>query len=123
MSNTYKNILISTIAVFSTFGFMVKLPKIFHHYDKELHMMFYLVVTMIIIFLFPKRWMISSTGLALFGIVIEFAQEFSNKISIRVIGKAIHGRFDIEDVKYNMIGIFCGLILFRIIQPYFKPRQ
>lgn len=123
MSNTYKNILISTIAVFSTVGFMVKLPKIFHHYDKELHMMFYLVVTMIIIFLFPKRWMISSIGLALFGIVIEFAQEFSNKISIRVIGKTIHGRFDIEDVKYNMIGIFCGLILFRIIQPYFKPRQ
>lgn len=123
MSITYKNILISTIAVFSTVGFMVKLPKIFHHYDKELHMMFYLVVTMIIIFLFPKRWMISSIGLALFGIVIEFAQEFSNKISIRVIGKTIHGRFDIEDVKYNMIGIFCGLILFRIIQPYFKPRQ
>lgn len=123
MSNTYKNILISTIAVFTTVGFMVKLPKIFHHYDKELHMMFYLVVTMIIIFLFPKRWMISSISLALFGIIIEFAQEFSNKISIRVIGKAIHGRFDIEDVKYNMIGIFCGLILFRIIQPYFKPRQ
>ena len=71
---------------------------------------------MIIAFLFPKRWMISSIGLALFGFIIEFAQEFSNKISIRIIGKAIHGRFDVEDVKYNIIGVFCGLILFQLIQ-------
>jgi hypothetical protein len=55
--------------------------------------------------------------------MIEFAQEFSNKISIRVIGKTIHGRFDIEDVKYNMIGIFCGLILFKIIQLTFKASK
>lgn len=78
---------------------------------------------MIIAFFFPKRWMISSIGLALFGIVIEFAQEFSNKISIRVIGKTIHGRFDIGDVKYNMIGIFCGIIIFQIIQLTFKGRK
>ncbi len=62
-------------------------------------------------------------GLALFGIIIEFAQEFSNKISIRIIGKAIHGRFDIEDVKYNMIGVFCGLIIFLIFQLIFKTKQ
>ena len=67
--------------------------------------------------------MISSMGLALFGIIIEFAQEFSNKISIRIIGKAIHGRFDIEDVKYNMIGVFCGLIIFLIFQLIFKTKQ
>ena len=123
MRNTYKIILISILAVFSIVGFMVKLPKIFHHFDKELHMMFYFSSTIIIAFLFPKRWMISSIGLALFGIIIEFAQEFSNKISIRIIGKAIHGRFDVEDVKYNMIGVFCGLMLFQIIQSSFKSRQ
>ncbi len=67
--------------------------------------------------------MISSIGLALFGIIIEFAQEFSKKISIRIIGKAIHGRFDVEDVEYNMIGVFCGLMLFQIIQSSFKSRQ
>jgi hypothetical protein len=61
-------------------------------------------------------------GLALFGIIIEFAQELSNKISIRIIGKAIHGRFDIEDVKYNMIGVFCGLIIFLIFQLIFKTK-
>ncbi len=67
--------------------------------------------------------MISSIGLALFGIIIEFAQEFSNKISIRIIGKAIHGRFDVEDVKYNMIGGCCGLILLQIIQLTIKVRK
>jgi hypothetical protein len=123
MRNTYKIILISILAVFSIVGFMVKLPKIFHHFDKELHMMFYFSATMIIAFLFPKRCMISSIGLALFGIIIEFAQEFSKKISIRIIGKAIHGRFDVEDVEYNMIGVFCGLMLFQIIQSSFKSRQ
>ena len=123
MRNTYKIILISILAVFSIVGFMVKLPKIFHHFDKELHMMFYFSATILIAFFFPKRWMISSIGLALFGIIIEFAQEFSNKITIRIIGKAIHGRFDIEDVKYNMIGIFCGLMLFQLIQLTFKTRK
>ena len=123
MRNTYKIILISILAVFSIVGFMVKLPKIFHHFDKELHMMFYFSATILIAFFFPKRWMISSIGLALFGIIIEFAQEFSNKITIRIIGKAIHGRFDIEDVKYNMIGVFCGLMLFQLIQLTFKTRK
>jgi VanZ family protein len=123
MRNIYKIILIIILAVISIVGFMVKLPKIFHHFDKELHMMFYFSATMIIAFFFPKRWIISSMGLALFGIIIEFAQEFSNKISIRIIGKAIHGRFDIEDVKYNMIGVFCGLIIFLIFQLIFKTKQ
>jgi hypothetical protein len=123
MRNTYKIILISILAVFSIVGFMVKLPKIFHHFDKELHMIFYFSTIMIIAFFFPKRWMISSIGLALFGIIIEFVQEFSNKISIRIIGKAIHCRFDVEDLKYNFIGIFCGLMFHQIIQSSFKSRQ
>ena len=122
-NNHYKNLIVFIFACLVIFGFMIKLPKIFHHFDKELHMMFYFSATMIIAFFFPKRLMISSMGLALFGIIIEFAQEFSNKISIRIIGKAIHGRFDIEDVKYNMIGIFCGLILFQIIQLIFKASK
>jgi len=102
---------------------MVKLPKLFHHFDKELHLLFYLGATSIGTILYPKRWVISFLALGIFGIMIEFAQEFSNKISIRVIGKAIHGRFDIEDVKYNLIGVCCGLILFQIIQLTFKTRK
>jgi VanZ family protein len=102
---------------------MVKLPKAFHHFDKELHLLFYFGATTLVTILFPKRWGVSFLVIAIFGIMIEFAQEFSNKISIRVIGKTIHGRFDIEDVKYNMIGIFCGLILFQIIQLIFKASK
>jgi len=102
---------------------MVKLPKVFHHFDKELHLLFYFGATTLVTILFPKRWGFSFLFIAIFGIMIEFAQEFSNKISIRVIGKTIHGRFDIKDVKYNMIGIFCGLILFQIIQLTFKARK
>ena len=120
MRNKYKVILILILAGLSIVGFMVKLPKIFHHFDKELHMIFYLVGTMIMAFLFPKRLMLSSIGLALFGILIEFAQEFSNKISIRIIGKSIHGKFDIIDIKYNIIGVFCGLILYQLIQLSYK---
>ncbi len=123
MRNTHKIILISFLTIFSIIGFMVKLPKVFHHFDKELHLLFYLGATTLVTILFPKRWVISFLALAIFGIMIEFAQEFSNKISIRVIGKAIHGRFDIEDVKYNMIGVCCGLILFQVIQLVFKARK
>ena len=123
MRDIHKLILISFLTIFSVIGFMLKLPKVFHHFDKELHLLFYFCATTLVTLLFPKRWMISSICLALFGIIIEFAQEFSNKISIRIIGKAIHGRFDIEDVKYNLIGVFCGLILFQLIQLTFKSRQ
>jgi len=123
MRNTHKIILISFLTIFSIIGFMVKLPKAFHHFDKELHLLFYFGATTLVTILFPKRWVISFLALAIFGIMIEFAQEFSNKITIRVIGKAIHGRFDIEDVKYNMIGVCCGLILFQIIQLTFKTRK
>ena len=123
MRNTHKIILISFLTIFSIIGFMVKLPKAFHHFDKELHLLFYFGATTLVTILFPKRCVISFLALAIFGIMIEFAQEFSNKITIRVIGKAIHGRFDIEDVKYNMIGVCCGLILFQIIQLTFKTRK
>lgn len=123
MKNTHKVILISSLTIFSIIGFMMKLPKIFHHFDKELHLLFYLCATILVTILFPKRWLFSVLAIAFFGIIIELAQEFSNKISIRIIGKAIHGRFDIEDVKYNMIGVFCGLILSQIIQFTFKSRK
>ncbi len=123
MRDIHKLILISFLTIFSVIGFMVKLPKVFHHFDKELHLLFYFGVTTLVTILFPKRWVFSFLAIAIFGIMIEFAQEFSNKISIRVIGKTIHGKFDIKDVKYNMIGIFCGLILFQIIQLTFKARK
>ena len=92
MRDFQKIVLVSFFAVCSILGFMVKLPRVFHHFDKELHTIFYFIATIILTLIFPKRWLIATIGLVLFGIVIEFAQAFSNKISIRIIGKAIHGR-------------------------------
>jgi glycopeptide antibiotics resistance protein len=51
-----------------------------------------------------------------FGVLIEFGQDFSNKISIRIIGKRIHGRFDPEDIFFNVIGILAGLIVFLLLR-------
>jgi hypothetical protein len=118
----YKNkvILVSFFTIFSIIGFMVKLPRLFHKFDKELHFMFYFFTTVFILLLFRKRRFISFLVISLFGILIEFAQEFSNKITIRIIGKAIHGRFDIEDIRYNMIGVVCGVVFSKIIQLIFK---
>jgi hypothetical protein len=101
-SKLYTNI---TIVVLIIIGFIVKLPAVFHHYDKELHAAFYFFAT---ILQFPKKWLLVLFCLLIFGFGIELAQAFSNKISIRLIGKSIHGRFDIEDIRYNIKGLFLG---------------
>lgn len=116
MKNFEKIILILFFALCSIIGFMVKLPRVFHHYDKFLHALFYFSATLIVALLYPKRLLFSISGLILFGVIIEFAQEYSNKISYRIIGKAIHGRFDFEDVKFNIIGIFLGILFFQIFK-------
>lgn len=46
-----------------------------------------------------------------FHSTFQMAQAFSNNISIRLIGKPIHGRFDIEDIRYNTKGLFFGPII------------
>jgi glycopeptide antibiotics resistance protein len=46
--------------------------------------------------------------------LIEILQEFTNIFSVRLIGKAIHGRFDIQDIKANSIGILLSLLIFYI---------
>ena len=93
-------------------GFMVKLPRVFHHYDKVLHALFYFAASIFLYFIYPKRWYFTAIGLFFFGVMIEFFQEFSNKI----VGKTIHGRFDNQDVKYNTAGLFIGTLCFFVIQ-------
>lgn len=88
-------------------GFMIKLPSVFRHYDKELHSIFYFGAALFLNVLFNKRHLIIFIFLFLFGVGIEFSQEFSN----RFFQKRIHGRFDIDDVYSNLK----GLILFSII--------
>ena len=88
-------------------GFMIKLPSVFRSYDKELHSLFYFCAALFLNLLFYKRLLIIFFFLLLFGVGIELSQQFSN----RLFKRRIHGRFDIEDVYYNLI----GLILFSII--------
>ena len=103
---------VAFLFVCSLIGFMMKLPGIFHHFDKVLHALFYFFAAIILNFIYPKRWLLITTGLFCFGIMIEFLQEFSNKI----VGRTIHGKFDIQDVKYNTIGLFVGTVSFFAIQ-------
>lgn len=95
----------------SVFGFMIKLPAVFRHNDKLLHSLFYFLAAAFLNILFANvklfRHVILFIFLFLFGVGIEFAQEFSNKF----LHKKIHGRFDIEDIHANLN----GLILFTLI--------
>ena len=90
---------------------MMKLPSVFQNYDKMLHALFYFLAAAFLNILFVKRHLIKHLAvfisLALFGVAIEYAQEYSNKF----FHNRIHGRHDIEDIKYN----FYGLILFSIV--------
>lgn len=84
---------------------MIKLPKPFTAYDKELHFAFYFLTGMLLSLLFARKnyiyhiliiWL-----LYCFGIFIECCQEISNTL----LNKKIHGNFDIEDITYNSLGL------------------
>lgn len=119
-NKNFKLYLALTLFAFSVIGFMMKLPRFFHHYDKELHALFYFCATCFLLLLYSKRWFIIPTSLFVFGVLIEFAQDFSNKISIRIIGKRIYGRFDPEDIFFNLIGIFFALVTFSLLSALFR---
>lgn len=86
-------------------GFMVKLPPAFRHADKELHAAFYFMAAALLNFLFAGtkllRHAIIFFALYLFGVVIEYAQESSN----RLFRTRIHGRFDPADLQWNLKGL------------------
>jgi hypothetical protein len=110
--NTGVKVLIVFIClILSVIGFMMKLPSAFRHIDKELHAVFYFAAAGLLNILFVKKKLINHIVLFvllyLFSISIEHAQEYSNKIS----HSRIHGRYDPEDVKYNLI----GLVAFSIV--------
>ena len=123
MSLSNKYLLLLFFTFLSIVGFMIKLPSVFSEFNRELHALFYLCATLVLTLMFPNRWTLIGIGLLIFGILIEFAQEFSNKISIRLIGKRIHGEFDIVDVKYNLFGIVVGLFIFLGYRYFVKAQK
>lgn len=110
--------IIVVLTLLSIVGFMLKLPRVFHHYDKELHTVFYFSASLLFSFLFPKKWFLVFMLLLFFGIGIELFQDFSNKISLRLVGRRIHGRFDPEDVLANFYGLVYGAITFLILKRF-----
>ena len=100
-----------TVAVI---GFMVKLPSLFRHFDKELHASFYFLAAAFINILFMTKklkWhVLKFVLLASFGVLIEFSQAYSNKF----FHKRIHGRFDPEDLKWNLLGLISFSVLWLI---------
>lgn len=100
-----------TVAVI---GFMIKLPSVFRHFDKELHASFYFLAAAFINILFTTKklkWhVLIFVLLASFGVLIEFIQAYSNKF----FNKRIHGRFDPEDLKWNLLGLIGFSVLWLI---------
>lgn len=110
MNKWMKIILVLLCISLSVIGFMVKLPSSFRHIDKELHSLFYFSAAAFINLFFANKNIIKHVvifiSLYLFGVAIEFAQEYSN----RFFHRRIHGRYDIEDVEANLK----GLVIFSI---------
>ena len=92
-------------------GFMIKLPSAFRHADKELHAAFYFIAAAFVNILFSNKniWihLLIFGGLYLFGVAIEHAQAWSNTF----FHVKFHGRYDPEDVKYNLRGLMAFSIL------------
>jgi hypothetical protein len=111
LSPSIKILLVVFCFAIAIIGFMIKLPSSFRHHDKELHALFYFMAAAFLNILFAKRNILIHSAifafLYLFGMAIEYSQEYSNK----VFHNRIHGRYDIEDVNANLK----GLIIFSIL--------
>lgn len=103
--------LVIACIIFSIIGFMIKLPSAFRHVDKEMHTAFYFLAAAFLNFLFTNKkiaiHILIFIILFLFGVSIEYAQEYSNTL----LHTRIHGRFDPEDVKSNLKGLVAYSVL------------
>ncbi len=106
--------LIVTLLMISFFGFMLKLPSVFRHHDRELHFLFYLLTAIFFNLIFGKEKLTYLVtiffSLMIFGIGIEVLQELSNQIS----SKKIHGNFDPVDVFYNILGLIVATLFWGV---------
>jgi hypothetical protein len=92
-------------------GFMIRLPSGFRHIDKQLHAAFYFGAAAFLNVLFAGtkllRHVLIFIVLYLFGMAIEYSQEYSN----RFFRRRIHGRFDPEDLQSNLNGLIAFSLL------------
>lgn len=111
LNNWIRAILVIICLGISVAGFLIKLPAAFRHIDKEMHSLFYFLAAAFLNILFANRNIIRHAvifaGLYLFGMAIEYAQEYSNTF----LHKRIHGRYDPEDIRYNLKGLIAFSVL------------
>ncbi|NOT94496.1 hypothetical protein [Ferruginibacter sp.] len=114
LNNRTKILLVAACFALSIYGFMIKLPSAFRHYDKELHSLFYFLAAAFLNILFTNKkitiHLLLFGILYLFGMAIEYVQEYSNKF----FHKRIHGRYDIEDIQSNLKGLIAFSLLWII---------
>jgi hypothetical protein len=105
LNNLSKIFILLFVFVVAGIGFLIKLPAVFHHIDKGLHTLFYFGAAAFLNILFANKKLFTHAFifgfLYVFGIAIEYAQEYSNKLMHR----RIHGRYDPEDVAANLKGL------------------
>ncbi|RYY65951.1 MAG: hypothetical protein EOO13_16475 [Chitinophagaceae bacterium] len=111
LTGTQKLLLAFFFFIVVVIGFMLKLPSAFRHVDKEMHAAFYFLAAAFLNLLFVGtklfRHVLIFVVLYLFGAGIEAVQEYSN----RFFRKRIHGRFDPEDLEWNLKGLVAFSIL------------
>ncbi len=105
MKRSQKLLIVAVCFIASLIGFMIRLPAAFRHSDKELHALFYFIAAAILNILYARtslfRHLVIFCVLYLFGYFIEHAQAFSN----RFFARRIHGRYDPEDIAFNIKGL------------------
>lgn len=110
-TSTQKILLVLLCFAVAVVGFMVKLPSAFRHVDKELHAAFYFMAAALLNVLFAgtklTRHALIFLALCLFGVAIEYAQDWSNRLT----HTRIHGRFDPEDLQWNLKGLIAFSVL------------
>jgi hypothetical protein len=115
LNNWVKAILVIICLGVSVAGFLIKLPSAFRHIDKEMHSLFYFLAAAFLNILFANKNIIRHAVifiiLYLFGMAIEYAQEYSNTF----LHKKIHGRYDPEDIRYNLKGLMAFSALWFIV--------
>ena len=106
-----KILLATAFFLVAIIGFMIKLPSGFRHIDKELHAVFYFSAAALLNLFFSGRnvlrHLIVFIALYLFGMAIEYGQQYSN----RFFRTRIHGRFDPEDLQWNLKGLIAFSLL------------
>lgn len=111
LSTTQKLLITAAAFTAAIIGFMIKLPVLFRHHDKEMHALFYFLAAAFLNILFAQRRLIPHLIifilLYLFGMGIEYAQEYSN----HYFRSKIHGRYDPEDMLWNTRGLVAFSIL------------